>query len=216
MRKTVIALLLVIAMLFVSCKPENTVKEPTAEEFLPSLYAKGICMDLLDILNKAKDDSGKIDTTKINVDDSDASMSYVFQNIDELSRYHVTEVTSVTGTVKSEKEAENVVISFKYYRETRTEGGEWPTTHEGEASEGVVAFSITEEITGTEYNYSNIRLNFNPYKDGYTPSLNSAETKVFKSISFVSSDGDKLDSASVEGVKLNDAELEKVSDDIIA
>ena len=209
MRKTVIALLLVFAMLMVSCKPENTVKEPTADEFLSSLYVVISCDSLTENLYKSLDSDGNIDKTKIGL----VTVSDVFEDEEGLHRYTVTEITNATGTVKSEDEAENIVISFKYYVDSReSRQASWPTTHEGEAETGVLAFSYKEADTSEGRAYSNLKLNFNPYKDGFAPSLKSEETTSFKAISFTfDKTREKLaDSASVEGVKLNDTEWAKV------
>lgn len=210
MRKIFIALLLVIAMVMVSCKPaEAEVKEPTADDFFTSFYAADACGDLTSNLFKSKGEDGNIDTSIV----STYSMSSVLEDSATLTRYHVTEVTEVTGTVKSEYEAENVVIRFKYCVETKeNKSSEYKCNHNEENTKsGVIAFSYKKEQTTKEMSYSNIKLNFNPYKDGNATSLNSEETTYFKSVTLTFGSDDKpVSSVEVDGVKLNDTEWAKV------
>jgi hypothetical protein len=152
------------------------------------------------------------------------TMSDVFEDQARLNRYRVTKITSFSGTVKSEDEAENVVIEFEYYPQTRTSKTEsWPEiiTDVNDAkyvapSTGTLAFSYKFNKVNNggvyEYTYSS-KLNFNPYKNGYAPTLDSAETTTFKDISITIDPNAEpsVTSASVEGVKLNDTEWAKVS-----
>ena len=213
MRKTVIALLLVFAMLMVSCKPENTVKEPTADEFLSSLYAAIVCEGLIYdpiVHEKAIDSDGNIIKDKV----AAVALTNYLEDSEGLNRYHVTEITEVSGKVKSRYEAEDVVIRFKYYAESReNKQTEFKCNHTAENEKtGVLAFSFKATETESETTYTNIKLNFNPYKDVSMPSVTSAETTSFKSISYTfdKTEGKLADSASVEGVKLNDTEWAKV------
>ena len=211
MRKTVIALLLVVAMLMVSCKPGGAeVKEPTADEFFEAYYAQEAVRYVTESLVNAKDESGNIDKSNISLD----TLTEAFTDASGLKRYSVTEVTEVTGNAKSKDEAENVVISFKYYTVSRTsKTTDWPdvSTYTNEPSTGVLAFSFKRNTETTEWTYKNIKLNFNPYKDGNTPSLNSTETTAFKDISItLDSETGKVASAAVAGVKLTGSEWTKV------
>lgn len=219
MRKTVIAILLVIAMLFVSCSPNATenkksdgeeTKEPTAEEFLASYFASSACERLAYefISNKAADSEGNVIMDKV----PKVALSNYFESNDNLTRYHITEATEASGTLKNRYDADNVIVKFKYYVESREdkEAGYTCNHTEADVKTGFVAFSLKESDTETETTYSTIKLNFNPYKDRDLPSLDSAEMTTFKNISYTTDKTGKTTGGSVEGVQLSDTEWAKV------
>lgn len=220
MRKTVIAILLVVAMLFVSCSPNATenkksdgeeTKEPTSEEFLTSYFASSACEWLAYefISNKAVDSEGNVIIDKF----PKVALSYYFEGTDDLTRYHITEATEVSGTLKNRYDADNVIVKFKYYVESReNKDTDYTCNHtEANVKTGFVAFSLKESYTETETTYSTIKLNFNPsYKDGDLPSLDSAEMTTFKNISYTTDTTGKTTGGSVEGVQLSDTEWAKV------
>ena len=225
MRKTVIAILLVIAMLFVSCSPNATEnktpadggessggaesKEPTAEEFFASFYAAVASEEFTYYLyqEKSYDSEGNVDKDKV----SAIWTSNFFEDDTCLNRYTVTEITEASGTVKGRYEADNVIVKFKYYVESReTSTSDWPKTHTGEEKTGGVALSFKYEETESGWAYSNIKLSYVPTRDGSLPALDNAEATSYKSISVTCGSDGKATSASVDGVQLSDTEWAKV------
>ncbi len=227
MRKIIIVMLIVLAMLFVSCSPESrkedAKKEPTAEEFLTSFAAWVIPSDCTEkwLVSSDLGEGGKLNTTVVTAD-------YLNEKIfeadgDALKRLYVTEILSADGTVKKDStdsvhEANGVVIKFKYYVDTRTAiGSDWPETHTGDEKEGYLAFSykgsqsmdtakgvMTVEI-------SNLSLNFNPMTVEDVPSVDSSKVTAFKNISFQRNTSGYV-GASVDGVQLSQEEFNKVLD----
>ena len=224
MRKTVIAVLLILAMLFVSCSPENkkaeettkpadttTPAEPTAKDFL-SAYLSG--MYSYNIVNKLWNETKATGETALSLDNvnTDEFRNFLTGNLDdETTRYTVTEITSASGTLKSSSEGK-FELEFTYDVETSTDGKTWTKTEGQTGKTGYLTGSCKiEGVESTSQSSSNASLNFNAYTVDGLPDISARTATSYKDTKLYNSTNG-FTRAELDGVALSDAELKKVSD----
>lgn len=236
MRKTVIALLLVIAMLFVSCSPESkkseettkpaetttpttptetTTKGPTAEEFLTAytngIFAYDVVSDIWTSLTEGSESN--LTTTAVNTDAIKEKLTTDFTDDEKQNRYNVTAITSASGGFTSAEEG-NFALAFTYDVETSTDGKTWTKTEGQTGKTGYLAGSC--KITfGSTYSDTNISLNFNAYNLTSLPNLDTETATAYKDVSVTTSGSGEsitVTAATLGGVALADSELNTISE----
>ena len=216
MRKTIIAVLLILAMLFVSCSPESkkaeettkpadttTPTEPTAQDFLSAylsgLYSYNIVYELWKETKAEGETALSLD--KVN---TKGFRDFLNGNLDdETTRYTVTEITSASGTLKSSSEGSFALV-FKYTTDTKSENSsDWQTVAE---SVGYLTGSCRMAWENSSQYCSNASLNFNAYTVDALPGISIQTATSYKNTKLYST------GAELDGVALSDAEFKKVSD----
>ena len=224
MRRTLIAVLLVLAMLFVSCsaesrKSEETTKpaepaatSPTARDFL-SAYLSGLYS--YNIVNELWKETKTEGETALSLDNVNTEVfrNFLTGNLDEeTTRYTVTEITSASGTLKSSGEGSFALV-FKYTTDTKTgNASDWQT---GTERVGYLTGSckMTWDTTSSNpsQSSSNASLNFNAYTVDALPDISTRTATSYKNTKLYNS-ANGFTRAELDGVALSDAELKKVSD----
>ena len=223
MRRTLIAVLLVLAMLFVSCSPESRKSEettkpaepastsPTAQNFL-SAYLSGLYS--YNIVNELWKETKAEGETALSVDKVNTKefRNFLTGNLDEeTTRYTVTEITSASGTLKSSGEGK-FELEFTYDVETSTDGKTWTKTEGQTGKTGYLTGSCKIEwVESTSQSSSNASLNFNAYTVDALPDISTRTATSYKDTKLYNS-ANGFTRAELDGVALSDAEFKKVSD----
>ena len=219
MRKTVIAVLLILAMLFVSCIPESKKSgetkpadaAPTAEDFL-SAYLSGLYS--CTIVKKLCEETGTTSETALSLEkvNTEVFRNFLTGNLDnETTRYTVTEITSASGTLKSSSEGK-FELEFTYDVETSTDGKTWTKTEGQTGKTGYLTGSCKIEGAESEsQSSSNASLNFNANTGNALPDISTRTATSYKDTKLYNSTNG-FTRAELDGVALSDAELKKVSD----
>ncbi len=222
MHKTVITLLLIVAVFCVSCSPESkdTAPAPTAENFLKMYFT---CTRANDISSKIEKDLGKdgqnkftletIDKEKICSDLTACLTTSSSKNLKK--RFCVTSVTEAGGTFISEADVSNISFTFKYYEEAqKTQDGEFVREQGAEEKTGYIRFSYKKTVANSTISVTDFACNFEvATRDAYfnsLPDVSKSDMVKAGDFSVVFKDAE-ITGLSMNGVALSDEEVKKAA-----